>query len=107
MNQLVKAATALRQLPLPKTLQEWVDGYNVVKAALDLPGMGSNYLRPWFYRTWVLVAMRAAGRPGLKMDQPMSLEEFRKGFPDQGNFILKFGAGLSTIQERHANTSQR
>ena len=86
-------------LDVPRTLLQWQAAYQSVSEKINFPGAAtSNYVKPWVVRMRMIVEMRAHGISQLSADEPMCVNAFASLFPDQCNWVHRFGSRHSTIQ---------
>ena len=99
LQLVLDAAVALNDLEVPRTLLQWQVGYQSVTHKINFPGAAtSKYVKPWVVRMRMIVEMRALGISQLDAKAPMSVAEFATLFPDQCNWVHRFGSRHDTIQ---------
>jgi hypothetical protein len=82
----------------PKSCEEWNALWERLEPKLCFPGCSnlSTYVKPWVFRIWTVVSLRVA-RVARLSPNSMSPEEFSKGYPDQSDWILRFGHGFNSM----------
>jgi hypothetical protein len=99
MQLVLDAAVALNAIDVPRSLLEWQAACQGVSQKINFPGAAtSNYVKPWVIRTRMIVEMRARGIRQLAANGHMSVTNFAALFPDQCNWVHRFGNGHATIQ---------
>ena len=98
LRLLVSSVVALRNALPPRTLAAWKNCYEENHMAINWPGAG-KYLRPWFFRIFMITEMRANRIKSLCAQIHMTVDDFCVGFPDQKTWISRFGVGHDSIQD--------
>ena len=98
LRLLVSSVVALRTALPPRTLAAWKLCYEEKSMAINWPGAG-KYLRPWFFRIFMITEMRAHRIKNLCAQIHMTVDDFCVGFPDQKTWLLRFGVGHDSIQD--------
>ena len=80
---------------------QWNSAWEALEPKLAFPGCGdlSTYVKPWIFRIWAVVSMRTANVSRLACSTSMTPALFSKGYPDQSDWILRFGVGFDSMAE--------
>ena len=66
---------------VPRTLDGWTAGIEAMR--LMFPEQAEQYGTAWLYRTMQHAEMRACGINALTVSSSNSIDDLKKGFPDQ------------------------
>ena len=88
-------ALLLVECRIPRTMSDWNEQWQDIKVFLQSPGCATGrYVKPWVFRIWVVVALRAKRIARLGMGD-LDAVAFAAGFPDQAGWIHRFSHGGS------------
>ena len=101
----VQLGCAMLKIDAPDTLDKWSQSAKSLlhecqqTPAFDGANKKCSYRQLWFVRTWLSMLMHRNGIKRLKLSSDVTMPQLAQLFPDQGNWLTKFGTGHQSVKE--------